>query len=138
MSAALPELLRRSRQWADFADEDLRLARLALTLASTCPYRLVAFHAQQCAEKYLKAFLVVANVDFPYTHNIRRLRELCEGCDAAFGAVTEIDDLTTFAVTARYPGEGAEVSRDEAEQAIELAQAAREATREALGRRSTC
>lgn len=29
------------------------------------PYRLIAYHAQQCAEKYLKAYLVYHDIDFP-------------------------------------------------------------------------
>lgn len=58
-----PEVLRKVRQWATFADEDLRLTRLALTLSTGIPYRLIAFHAPQCAEKYLKAYLVGAGID---------------------------------------------------------------------------
>jgi hypothetical protein len=33
------------RQWASLADEDLRLAEYTLTIQSSCPYRLVAYHA---------------------------------------------------------------------------------------------
>jgi hypothetical protein len=40
------------------ADEDLRLARHAFKLKSATPYKLIAYHAQQCAEKCLKAYLV--------------------------------------------------------------------------------
>lgn len=29
----------------------------------------VCFHAQQCAEKYLKAWLIEADIDFPKTHD---------------------------------------------------------------------
>jgi len=68
MSDTEPAVVAKVRQWA----------RHALTLTSGCPHRLIAYHAQQCAEKYLKAYLVSAGVDFPYTHNISRLLELCE------------------------------------------------------------
>ena len=71
------EILRKVIQWLKYGDEDLRLARHGLTLTSGVPYRLIAYHAQQCAEKYLKAFLVYHRIDFPYTHNIGRLLELC-------------------------------------------------------------
>lgn len=57
------ERLRKAREWTRSADEDLRLARHGLSLKSACPYRLIAYHAQQCAEKYLKAFLVSEGVD---------------------------------------------------------------------------
>lgn len=33
-------------------------------------YDGVCFHAQQCIEKYLKAKLVEADIDFPKTHNL--------------------------------------------------------------------
>ena len=36
-------------QWMSYSGEDLRLARVGLALRSFCPFRLVAYHAQQCA-----------------------------------------------------------------------------------------
>ena len=65
MNGIDPEVVRKVRQWLSFGDEDLRLARHALTLSSGCPYRLLAYHAQQCAEKHLKALLVFRGIDFP-------------------------------------------------------------------------
>ena len=67
MSGTEDVLFRRVREWVRYADEDLRLARHGLTLTSGCPYRLIAYHAQQCAEKYLKAFLVFSEIDLPTT-----------------------------------------------------------------------
>ncbi|MEK6813706.1 MAG: hypothetical protein AABY65_03115 [Nitrospirota bacterium] len=40
------ERLRKVKEWARAADEDLRLARHGLALKSACPYRLIAYHAQ--------------------------------------------------------------------------------------------
>lgn len=54
MSVTENDILRKVRQWLQYADEDLLLARHALTLKSTAPYRLIAYHAQQCAEKHPK------------------------------------------------------------------------------------
>ena len=65
-------------KWIEIAKEDLILARHTFTLKSNIPYRLIAYHAQQCAEKYLKAFLVSRLIDFPYTHNLEMLVNLCE------------------------------------------------------------
>jgi HEPN domain-containing protein len=36
----------------------------------------VCFHAQQCVEKYLKAFLVLEGIDFPKTHDIGKISAL--------------------------------------------------------------
>lgn len=132
MSAPDAEVLRKVRQWVAYAEEDLRLAQHALSLTSGCPYRLIAYHAQQCGEKYLKAFLVLLGVDFPHTHNIRRLRELCEPHGPWAARLADADDLSVFAVSTRYPGEDAEVSRQETLQAIELAERIRGAARAAL------
>ena len=45
------QLRQKVLQWLAYAEEDLRLARHGLTLQSNCPYRLIAYHGQQCAEK---------------------------------------------------------------------------------------
>ncbi|MBI4596054.1 MAG: HEPN domain-containing protein [Candidatus Tectomicrobia bacterium] len=104
MSAIDSEILRKVRQWLNFADEDLRLARHALTLSTGVPYRLVAYHAQQCAEKCLKAYLVYHRIDFPYTHNISRLLELCGEPASWAESLVEAEELSFYAVTTRYPG----------------------------------
>ena len=77
MSAIDDEILNQVKQWLVYADEDLRLARHGMTLSTGVPHRLIAYHAQQCAEKCLKAYLVFHRIAFPYTHNISRLLELC-------------------------------------------------------------
>ena len=118
--------------WLTYGDEDLRLARHGLSLPSGCPYRLIAYHAQQCAEKYLKAYLVFHRIDFPYTHNIARLVELCAGKGDWVEALHEAEELTPFAVTARYPGEDEAVTEEEARHAIEIATLVRHAVRTAL------
>jgi HEPN domain-containing protein len=76
MTAMSNELLKKARKWISYAEEDLRLAKNGLTISSSCPFRLIAYHAQQCAEKYLKTYLVFKQLDFPYTHNIRSLMQL--------------------------------------------------------------
>lgn len=121
MNAPEPAVGRKVRQWLDYAAEDLCLARHAPSLASAVPWRLVAYHAQQCAEKCLKAFLVREGVDFPYTHNIAHLLELCGDREWVHG-LREAEELTPFAVTTRYPGEDEEVSEEEARRAIALAE----------------
>ncbi|GAB6058802.1 HEPN domain-containing protein [Desulfonatronum parangueonense] len=119
-----PEVLSaKSRKWITFAEEDLRLAEHALQLSSSCPYRLIAYHAQQCAEKCIKAYLVFHNIDFPYTHNIRKLLQLCG--EDIFSVLHEAEQLTPFAVTTRYPGIDDEVTKSEALFALELAKKVR-------------
>jgi len=129
-----PAILKKVIQWLEFADEDLRLARHGLTLTSGVPYRLIAYHAQQCAEKHLKAFLVYHEIDFPYTHNIGRLLELCAEKGDWARDLPEADELTPFAITARYPSEQEAVTREESLRTIEIALKVRETIRKALER----
>lgn len=120
MSALTDAIRARALQWITYAEEDLRLAKHALTMSSGCPYRLIAYHAQQCAEKYLKSFLVFHSIEFPFTHNIQSLLQLCSTKATWAGGLKEAEELTPFSVTLRYPGMGVEVSREQALRAIEL------------------
>lgn len=65
------------REWARFAEEDWRLA-VSLLRRKRPPVTAIGFHAQQSAEKYLKALLVFAGVAFPKTHDLPTLNTLCE------------------------------------------------------------
>lgn len=130
MSVNRANIVRKVHQWLSYAEEDLRLARYGLTMSSSCPYRLIAYHAQQCAEKYLKAYLVLNETDFPYTHDIRSLLKLCK--KEWIKELNEADQLTPYAVTTRYPGEDEKVTKEETEQAIYLATQVRQTVRTAM------
>lgn len=119
------------KQWVEHAEEDLRLAKFALKITSSCPHKLIAFHAQQCAEKYLKAFLALKKVDFPYSHNISLLVELCSPHADWVKDLQGIESLTPYAITARYPGKY-KVTKKEAVQAVELASVVRKTIRKTL------
>lgn len=112
MSESKSEIIRKTKEWVVHADEDIRLAKHALKLKSSCPYKLIAYHAQQCAEKYLKAYLVFRNIDFPYTHNISHLLELCPDLAMQANDLKEAKVLTPYAITARYPGKSKVAKRD--------------------------
>lgn len=87
--------------WLRMADEDL--AALGLALDAQQALGTVAFHAQQAAEKTLKAYLIWRGADFPFTHSLPRLLELCRVHDAAFGSLArEAELLTPYAIRPRY------------------------------------
>ena len=50
-----PDLLRTVLQWVEKAEHDLLNVEHTLTLEEDGPFDTVCFHAQQCAEKYIKA-----------------------------------------------------------------------------------
>ena len=131
MSAINREIIEKIGQWLAYGDEDLRFARHGMTIENDTPYRLIAYHAQQCAEKYIKAYLIYQRIDFPNTHNISHLLELLpetERDNKLFNA----EELTPFAVMTRYPGEDEPVAESEAKKAIEIASMVRKIIRAAL------
>jgi len=134
MNVPSEEILHKVNQWLAHADEYLRLAAYALKMRGKGrPFRLIAYHAQQCAEKCLKAFLVYHNVDFPYTHSIRRLLKLCETYGAWTQALRDAEELSLYAITARYPGEDEPVTKEQAQKAVEASQQVRKQVRTVLG-----
>jgi HEPN domain-containing protein len=133
MEASPENISRAVGEWLARADDDLRLATYVLGMPEeTPPYRLIAYHAQQCAEKCLKAFLVFHNVDFPYTHNIGRLLTLCESLAPWAQVLKDARELTAYGVSARYPGEDLIVTEEEARRAVGLAEQVRSQVRAAL------
>ena len=128
-----PAILEKVKQWLDYDDEDLRVARHGFSMPGNPPSRLIAFHAQQCAEKHLKAYLVFRGIDFPFTHNVRRLLDLCATYAAWAEQLRDAEELSPYASTARYPGVDVEVSEAEARRAVQIAERVRETVTGALG-----
>jgi HEPN domain-containing protein len=93
------------RQAAAFvakADEDLHVLTVLCPDAATTD-AIWGFHAQQAAEKRLKAQLAFHGIQFPFTHRLLELADLLAdaGCtlDARFEPLL---DLTPYAVELRY------------------------------------
>ena len=80
------------------------------------------FHAQQAAEKAIKAVLIAKGVDVPFTHDLDHLLGLVPGL-APPPSVREAAELTAFAVAARYPGADPPVTADERDRAARQAEA---------------
>lgn len=119
-------------EWVAKAENDLKNAAHTLELEEDCPTDTVCFHAQQCAEKYLKAFLVSVGADFPRTHDMETLVALLPAGIAVGLAVTEQRRLTTYATVNRYPGDYEPISLTEARQAVKIARRVRRALRRHL------
>src|SRR2546428_11206533 len=91
--------------WVHRAEEDFLLARSALRRKAPLTYG-TTFHAQQCAEKYLKALLVSCRQAFPRTHDLVALHNLCTQNSLSVPIDPDLlARLTAYAVQVRYPGE---------------------------------
>ncbi len=92
----------------DLAEQLLGVARdddaAARTLREAeSPDSVVGFHCQQAVEKALKAVLAARSVDFPFTHDVGLLIQLCEDAGTPLPeALADVDRLTPFAVHMRY------------------------------------
>lgn len=90
------------------------------------------FHAQQCAEKYLKALLLFKHKRFPKTHDLLELTRLCELAGILIPVEENmLDRLTEYAVLKRYPCESPTL--EETREAIESAKLVRKFARKFLG-----
>jgi len=92
-----------------------------------------AFHSQQAAEKYLKAFLVWHQIEFQKTHDIEALLRLAGKVDDKIPEILgDTVILTPYGVDYRYPGEYPEVGMSDAERAFLLADRVRAEVRSRL------
>ena len=94
-----------AREWTIKAENDFKAASHTLKISRGCPTDIVCFHAQQCVEKYLKAFLVIKNIDFPRTHDIEYLVSLLPENIWLRLSIEEQRRLTAYATVTRYPGD---------------------------------
>ncbi len=108
------------REWLNRARSNLLQAQIdqeGVYLEDLC------FHAQQAAEKAIKALLIRRRVEFPYVHDLATLLTLLERADVEVPAeVREAETLTPFAVFARYPGFDSPVSHEEYRHALAIAE----------------
>jgi HEPN domain-containing protein len=119
------------REWLAKAENDLLTATHTLKLGRRCPTDTVCFHAQQCAEKYLKALMVHRAIDFPKTHDLEALvARLRSGPKPALSP-DELARLKRYATVSRYPGAEA-ISLSEARRAVAAARRIRKAVRALL------
>jgi HEPN domain-containing protein len=126
------ELALTAERWAVKADNDLRNAEHTLLLEQDCPFDTVCFHAQQCAEKYLKALLIAKGTEPPRTHDLRLLLSKLPVTTASRFEVERLLVLNRYSVEARYPGDWEPITREEAQEAVELARTVRLAARQVL------
>ena len=108
-------------EWLARAEHDLQVAEFLLTMPDPPP-ESIGFHAQQCAEKALKAYLTLRLVRFERRHDLNYLIDLCTPHDSAFDQLrSEADELTPYAVEYRYPDALPLLSLDAARSTVETA-----------------
>jgi len=119
-------------EWVAKAEGDFATAERELNVEDNPNYDAVCFHAQQCAEKYLKARLQESDIPFGKTHVLTLLLDLALGVEAEWEALrADLFALSVFAVAYRYPGESAD--EKDAREAFDKCKNFRGAVRQSLG-----
>ena len=121
-----------TREWVDKAEGDFAMVEREARARKDPNYDGLCFHTQQCAEKYLKARLCEAGIEFSKTHDLVALLDQVIVVEPLWETFREhLGFLTDFAVTFRYPGESAD--KQTAIEARKRCRLIRRVAREALG-----
>ncbi|MEK6544455.1 MAG: HEPN domain-containing protein [Elusimicrobiota bacterium] len=96
------------KEWIKKAEEDYEAACALARKRGKATPDVVCFCAQQCAEKYFKAYLVFKRLKVPKTHDLMELLTIVACNDSSFELIHDLlERLNSYAVEFRYPGEDA-------------------------------
>jgi len=117
-----------TEEWMEKAEGDWVSLNREITAQNRPNYDLVCFLCQQCAEKYLKARLQEAAIEFPKTHDLVLLLGLVVPIEPLWTALDQsMRILKNYAVRYRYPGDTA--SQQDAQEAKNNCEAVRDTIR---------
>ena len=118
-------------EWIEKAEGDYITTQKLLPTTSPQLYDIICFHAQQCIEKYLKAWLQEANIPVPRTHNLGELLDLIvPTLPAWYHWQPDFKIITEYAVDSRYPGPSR--TADNTQHAMHICDVVRQAIRTQL------
>lgn len=121
-------------RWVAKAESDLLNIENNIT-GARIPWDTLCFHAQQAAEKYLKALLVKHRVTFPRTHDLGALLTLALSIAPQLKSLKEdCDRLTPYGIAVRYPDNLTNIEEAEGREAVEAARRIQARTVPLLGR----
>jgi HEPN domain-containing protein len=107
-------------EWISKAEGDYATAKRELNPTGTPNLDAVCFHAEQCIEKLMKAFLIQRGVTPPRSHDLEVLDRLMASTGVGWSwPVEELRLLTRAAVDFRYPGDFADQA--EASESFDIA-----------------
>jgi HEPN domain-containing protein len=120
-----------TKEWIEKAEADWSTLSREVRVRKNPNYEGVCFHAQQCAEKYLKARLQEAGIKFAKTHNLLILLNSNLTVEPTWANLQNSSvSLTVFAVKYRYPGSNS--NKIEAKEAVKHCRQIRNAVRQAF------
>jgi len=121
-----------TREWIDKAEGDFHAAQQLYRARKHPNYDAVCFHAQQSAEKCIKARLEEAAIAFGKTHNLLNLLALSLQVEPLWTILQPyLNALNIYSVDFRYPGKSA--TKADAKDAINNCKEVRRVIRTAFG-----
>lgn len=104
-------------KWFRKAENDLLVIKNNIA-SDEIPIDACCFHAQQAAEKYIKAYLVSRQIHFSKIHDLQALLNLCITINSSFNEITESAiRLSDYAIAPRYPDTFDDLTLDDANDA---------------------
>ena len=110
----------RYEEWIERAKSNLELAQSKII--RHIHYEDLCNQTQQAAEKAIKGLLIYFDVEPEFTHNIGKLLVELEKFTEIPANIRAAMNLTKYAVFTKYPGEYDEISKEEYEKAVKIAQ----------------
>ncbi|MFZ1935364.1 MAG: HEPN domain-containing protein [Thermoguttaceae bacterium] len=96
-------------EWVEKAEGDFAMVLRESRARKNPCHDGACYHAQQCAEKYLKARLCEAGIEFAKIHDLVALLDQAVATEPGWKRFREdLAYLSDFAVAFRYPGESAD------------------------------
>ena len=118
-------------EWIEKAEGDYITTQKLLPTTNPQLYDIICFHAQQCIEKYLRAWLQEANTPAPRTHNLEELLALIVPNMPAWSRwQPDFKIITEYAVESRYPGDSA--TEEDTQHAMHICDQVRQVVRTQL------
>jgi len=100
-----------SCEWIVKAEGDFHSLEREVRARKHPNYDAACFHAQQCAENYLKCRLTEAGIPFPRTHDLVLLLDLVLQVEPLWEIHRNaLSILSGYGVEFRYPGESADLA----------------------------
>ncbi len=119
-------------EWIEKAEEDWVVMLKAYRGRKDPAYNAACFHAQQCAEKYLKGRLIEAGIVFEKMHDLKELMDQATTVEPGWSNLeNELNFLNRFSVIYRYPGHS--VTKMVAKDAVSACRKVRSVIRAAFG-----
>jgi len=111
--------MERYESWLERAKSSLEISKIAIS--NNVYYEDLCYQAQQAAEKGLKGLLIYYGIEPEFTHNIGILLNELEKYTEVTSNIREAMELTNYAVQTRYPGDYAEITKEEYKKAVKIA-----------------